>query len=48
MGWSCHLSGPAVTAKRILNANPEGRRNRGRLKLTWEDGVDDYVKPLGE
>jgi hypothetical protein len=48
MGWSYPSNGPAVTAKIILNANPEGRRNRGRPKLRWEDGVDDDVKPLGE
>jgi hypothetical protein len=48
MGWSCPSNGLEVTAKRILDANPEGRRNRGRPKLRWEDGADGDVKPLGE
>jgi hypothetical protein len=34
--------------KRILIANPEGRRKRkGRPKLRWQ-GVDNDVKALGE
>jgi hypothetical protein len=35
-------------AKRILNSKPEVKRKRGRPKLRWEDGVDNYVKTLGE
>jgi hypothetical protein len=31
-----------------LDAKPEGRRNRGRLKMRREDGVDKDVKALGE
>jgi hypothetical protein len=34
--------------QRILNAKPEGGREKGRLKLRWEDGVDNDVKALGE
>jgi hypothetical protein len=34
--------------KRIANAKPEGRRNRGRSKLKWEDAVDVTLKPLGK
>jgi hypothetical protein len=45
MGWSCCSNGPA---KIIVNAKLEGRRKRGRLKLRWEDGVDNDVKALGE
>jgi hypothetical protein len=35
-------------AKRILNAKPEGGRQRRRPKLRWEDWVENYVKTLGE
>jgi hypothetical protein len=34
--------------QRILTAKPEGGREKGRLKLRWEDGVDNDVKALGE
>jgi hypothetical protein len=35
-------------ARIIFNAKREGRRNRGRPKLGWEDGVDNDVKALRE
>jgi hypothetical protein len=34
-------------AKRILISNPGGARGRGRLKIRWEDGVDDDSKAIG-
>jgi hypothetical protein len=34
-------------AKRILDAEPEDRRNRGRPKRRWEDEVDNMLS-LGE
>jgi hypothetical protein len=44
-GWSFFSNGPA---KRILNAKPDGKRKRGRSKVRWEDGVENYIKALGE
>jgi hypothetical protein len=31
------------SAERILKTKPEGRRNRGRPVLRWEDGVDNEI-----
>ncbi|KAJ4433361.1 hypothetical protein ANN_15620 [Periplaneta americana] len=33
--------------KNILNSKPEGRRNIGRQKLRWLDGVEDDLRTLG-
>ncbi|KAJ4430435.1 hypothetical protein ANN_22651 [Periplaneta americana] len=33
--------------KKILNTKPEGRRNIGRQKLRWLDGVEDDLRTLG-
>jgi hypothetical protein len=35
-------------ARRVLVAAVEGRRQRGRPKLRWEDGVKEDVRKLGE
>ena len=35
-------------ARRVLVAIVEGRRQRGRPKLRWEDGVMDDARKLGE
>jgi hypothetical protein len=35
-------------ARRVLVAVVEGRRQTGRPKLRWEDGVTDDAKKLGE
>jgi hypothetical protein len=34
--------------RRVLPAVVEGRRQRGRPKLRWEDGVMDDARKLGE
>jgi hypothetical protein len=34
--------------RRVLIAVVEGRRQRGRPKLRWEDGVMDDARKLGE
>jgi len=34
--------------RRVLVALVEGRRQRGRLKLRWEDGVMEHARKLGE
>ena len=34
--------------RRVLVAVVEGRRQRGRPKLRWEDGVMDDARKLGE
>jgi hypothetical protein len=36
------------TARRVLIAVVEGRRQRGRPKLRWEDGMMDDARKLGE
>ncbi|KAJ4447080.1 hypothetical protein ANN_09069 [Periplaneta americana] len=33
--------------KKIINTKPEGRRNIGRQKLRWLDGVEDDLRTLG-
>ena len=35
-------------ARRVLVAVVEGRRQRGRPKLRWEDGLSDDARKLGE
>jgi hypothetical protein len=35
-------------ARRVLVAVVEGRRQRGRPELRWEDGVMDDARKLGE
>ena len=35
------------TIKRIFNTKPDGARSGGRLKLRWEDGVDQDMRILG-
>jgi len=35
-------------ARRVLVAVVEGRRQKGRSKLRWEDGVMDDAKKLGD
>ena len=35
-------------ARRVLVALVEGRRQTGRPKLRWEDGVTDDARKLGE
>jgi hypothetical protein len=35
-------------ARRVLTAVVEGRRQRSRPKLRWEDGVMDDARKLGE
>jgi hypothetical protein len=44
MGRTYHL----ITAKRVLVAVVEGRRQRGRPKLRWEDGVTEDARKLEE
>jgi len=34
--------------RRVLVAVVEGRRQRGRPKLSWEDGVMEDARKLGE
>jgi hypothetical protein len=33
--------------KKIFNTKPDGERSGGRLKLRWEDGVDQDMRILG-
>jgi hypothetical protein len=35
------------TLKKIFNTKPDGERSGGRLKLRWEDGVDQDMRILG-
>jgi hypothetical protein len=34
------------TLKKIFNTKPDGSRSAGRLKLRWEDGVDQDMRIL--
>jgi hypothetical protein len=34
------------TLKKMLNTKPDGVRRVGRLKLRWEDGVDEDMRIL--
>jgi hypothetical protein len=34
------------TLKKIFNTKPDGARSAGRLKLRWEDGVDQDMRIL--
>ncbi|KAJ4430927.1 hypothetical protein ANN_19520 [Periplaneta americana] len=36
-----------IILKKILNTKPEGRRNIGRQKLRWLDGVEEDLRTLG-
>jgi hypothetical protein len=50
MRWAGHvirLHEQSAT-RRILVAVVEGKRQRGRPKLRWEDGVMDGARKLGE
>jgi hypothetical protein len=44
--WACHVirTDQQRLVKRILNAKPDGRRERERPKLRWEDGVTMMLK----
>ena len=47
--WAGHvirIVEPSAT-RRVLVAVAEGRRQRGRLKLRWEDGVMGDVRKMG-
>jgi hypothetical protein len=35
------------TLKQIFNTKPDGVGSAGRLKLQWEDGVDQDIRILG-
>jgi hypothetical protein len=35
------------TIEKIFNTKPDGVRSAGRLKLWWEDGVDQDIRILG-
>ncbi|PSN39256.1 hypothetical protein C0J52_25750 [Blattella germanica] len=37
----------SIISKKILNSKPEGRRNVGRQKLRWLDGVEEDLRTLG-
>ena len=49
LAWAGHLvhMNNDKTLKKILNTNPDGVRSVGRLKLWWEDGVDQVIRILG-
>ena len=48
MGRTCHSTGGPESRKKSLAAVVEGRRQKGRPKLGWEDGVTGDAKKLGE
>jgi hypothetical protein len=48
MGRTCNSTGEAEPRRRVLTAVVEGRRQRGRTKLRWEDEVMDDARKLGE
>jgi hypothetical protein len=48
--WAGHVNrlDEQSTARRVLTAVVEGRRQRGRPKLRWADGMMDDARKLGE
>ena len=48
--WAGHVIGmeEQSATRRVLVAVVEGRRQRGRPKLRWEDGVVEDARKLGE
>jgi len=48
--WAGHVihMGEQSPTRRVLVAVVEGKRQRGRLKLRWEDGVMEDARKLGE
>ena len=48
--WAGHVIGveEQSATRRVLVAAVEGRRQRGRQKLRWEDGVTEGARRLGE
>ena len=48
MGRTCYSIRGTEPCKRVLAAVVEGKRQRGRPKLRWEDGVMDDARKLGE
>ena len=48
LAWAGHLVrvNNDRTLKKIFNAKPDGVRRDGRLKLRWEDGVDQDMRIL--
>jgi len=48
--WAGHVIGmeEQSTTRRVLVAVVEGRRQRGRPKLRWEDSVMEDARKLGE
>jgi hypothetical protein len=49
LAWAGHLvrMNNDRTIKKISNTKPDGVRSVGRLKLRWEDGVDQDIRILG-
>ena len=48
MGRTCYSYEEQSPTRRVLVALIEGRRQRGRLKLRWEDDVMEDARKLGE
>jgi len=48
--WAGHVIGmeEQSATRRVLVAVVEGRRQRGRPNLRWEDGVREDARKLGE
>jgi hypothetical protein len=40
MGWACGIMGYRRGEHRVFVQNYEGKRLRGRPKLTWEDNIE--------
>jgi hypothetical protein len=41
-------NGPAAACEKILNAKPQGSKERGSHELRWEVGMGNDAKALGE
>ena len=48
MGRTCYSYGGQSPTRKVLVVVVEGRRQRGRPKLRWEDGVMEDARKLGE
>jgi hypothetical protein len=48
MGWTCHSTGGTEPCKKSPRCSSRRKKQRGRPKLRWKDGVKEDARKLGE